>query len=71
MLSTHKFVAKNHALRTLIAAAYNLNPRAISGGPAWMNTDHYDIVAKTPGDSRPTLDQQMAMLRKLLAEEPS
>ena len=33
MQSTHDFAAKNHALKTLIAAAYNLHPGAIAGGP--------------------------------------
>jgi uncharacterized protein (TIGR03435 family) len=68
MESTHQLVARNHALNTLIAAAYNLNPRAISGGPAWIESDHYDILAKAPGEVRPNLDEQMAMLRKLLAD---
>jgi uncharacterized protein (TIGR03435 family) len=68
MESTHQLVAKGHALNTLIAAAYNLNPRAISGGPAWIESDHYDILAKAPGEVRPNLDEQMAMLRKLLAD---
>ena len=67
MESTHEFAAKNHALKTLIAAAYNLSPRAISGGPAWVDSDRYDIVAKAPGEVRPNLDEQMAMLRELLA----
>jgi uncharacterized protein (TIGR03435 family) len=68
MQNTHEFAAKNHALKTLIAAAYNLNPRAISGGPAWVDSDRYDIVAKAPNEVRPNLDEQMSMLRKLLAD---
>jgi uncharacterized protein (TIGR03435 family) len=68
MQSAHGFAAKNHTLKTLVAAAYNLSPKAISGGPAWVETDHYDIVAKAPGEVRPNLDEQMAMLRKLLAD---
>jgi uncharacterized protein (TIGR03435 family) len=68
MLSTNEFAAKNHAIKTLIAAAYNLSPRAISGGPAWVDSDHYDIVARTPGGVRPNLNEQMAMLRKLLSD---
>lgn len=68
MESAHQFVAKGHALNTLIAAAYNLSPKAISGGPAWIDSDHYDILAKAPGEVRPNLDEQMAMLRKLLAD---
>jgi uncharacterized protein (TIGR03435 family) len=68
MLSTTEFAARNHTVKTLIAAAYDLNPQAILAGPAWVESDHYDIVARTPGTVRPTLNEQMAMLRKLLAD---
>jgi len=68
MQTANRFEARNHALRTLIAAAYNLSPQAISGGPSWVDSDRWDILAKTPGDVRPTLDEQMSMLRRLLAE---
>jgi hypothetical protein len=54
MQSTHEFAAKNHALKTLLAAAYNLNPTAISGGPAWVDSERYDIVAKAPSEVGPT-----------------
>jgi uncharacterized protein (TIGR03435 family) len=68
MQGTNRFVAKNETLKLLIAAAYNLNSREISGGPAWVDSDHYDILALTPGETRPSRDEQMAMLRALLAE---
>jgi uncharacterized protein (TIGR03435 family) len=68
MQSADRFVARNHALKTLIAAAYNLSPRAVSGGPDWVDSEHYDILAKTPGEVRPNLEEQMKMLRKLLAD---
>ncbi len=68
MEGTHRFIGKNYTLKLLIAAAYNLNPRAISGGPPWIESDHYDIVAVTPGELRPTRDEQMAMLRTLLSD---
>jgi len=68
MQSTNRFQARNHSLKTLIQAAYNLTPRAVSGGPAWVETDKYEIVAETPGNVRPSLDEQMAMLRRLLAD---
>lgn len=68
MQGVNRFVEKDYTLKLLIAAAYDLNPRAISGGPSWMESDHYDIEALTPGDSRPDHDQQMAMLRNLLAD---
>jgi uncharacterized protein (TIGR03435 family) len=66
MQSTHQFLARGYTLRALVSAAYNLPPRAISGGPDWVDLERYDILAATPGETRPNLDEQMAMLRKLL-----
>ena len=66
MQSADHFAAHNHAVRTLIAAAYDLSPQAVSGGPAWVDSDRWDILAKTPGQVRPNLEEQMAMLRQLL-----
>jgi uncharacterized protein (TIGR03435 family) len=68
MQGTNRFIGKDYTLKLLIAAAYNLNSREISGGPDWAESDHYDIVAVTPGEVRPTRDEQMAMLRNLLAD---
>lgn len=68
MQSAHELIAHNHTLKTLIAAAYNQSPHAISGGPGWVDSEHFEILAKTPGEARPRLEEQMAMLRKLLAE---
>jgi uncharacterized protein (TIGR03435 family) len=68
MQGNDRFVAKNYTVKLLIAAAYDLNPREISGGPEWVESDHYDILAATPGTARPSHDEQMAMLRTLLAD---
>jgi uncharacterized protein (TIGR03435 family) len=68
MQSAHRFQVVNYTVNGLIAAAYNLNPRAISGGPAWADSELYGIVAGTPGELRPTYDDQMAMLRRLMTD---
>ena len=68
MESVHRFLAKNYTLKLLIAAAYDLNPKAITGGPAWVDDAKFEIHAVTPGETRPTRDQQMAMLRTLLED---
>jgi uncharacterized protein (TIGR03435 family) len=68
MQGTNRFVEKAYTLKLLIAAAYNLNPHVISGGPEWVDSEHFDITALTPGDVRPTRDEQMGMLRKLLTD---
>ena len=68
MQSADRFEAHNHAIRTLLAAAYDLSPQAISGGPPWVDTERWDVLAKTPGQVRPNLAEQMSMLRQLLRE---
>lgn len=68
MQGTNRFVVKYYTLKLLIAAAYNLSPKVISGGPEWADSDHFDILALTPGETRPGHDDQMAMLRTLLTE---
>jgi uncharacterized protein (TIGR03435 family) len=68
MQGNNRFVENAYTLKLLIAAAYDLNPRTISGGPGWIESDHYDIVAVTPGEVRPTHDEQMSMLRNLLTD---
>ena len=41
-----RFTATNVTLRMLIRNAYQLQDFQISGGPGWLNSDHFDIVAK-------------------------
>lgn len=68
MNGVNRFVAKDYTLKLLIAAAYDVNPKAVLGGPGWVESEHYDITAVTPGETRPSRDVQMAMLRGLLTE---
>jgi uncharacterized protein (TIGR03435 family) len=68
MEGDNRFIAYHFTLNLLIAAAYDLNPRTISGGPKWVDSDHFDILGVTSGGTRPSREQQMAMLRTLLAD---
>jgi uncharacterized protein (TIGR03435 family) len=43
-----RYVAINMPVRTLIMRAYRLLEFRLSGGPAWINTDRYDIVGLAP-----------------------
>jgi uncharacterized protein (TIGR03435 family) len=71
-----RFRATNVPLRELISAAYGtpqpLPAFQISGGPKWMESERFDIVAKAPGDPQPGPDgpprEMFTMLRNLLAE---
>lgn len=53
-------------LEVLIEEAYALYPYQISGGPHWVDTDKYDIVAKVHGKAN--FSQKMHMLQALLAD---
>ena len=49
--------------------AYDLHPRQIEGGPSWLGTEKFDIVAEAGGrDRHPTRAQFAIMLQKLLTE---
>jgi uncharacterized protein (TIGR03435 family) len=43
-----RFTATNVTLRVLIRNAYQLQDFQITGGPSWLSSDHFDIVAKIP-----------------------
>jgi uncharacterized protein (TIGR03435 family) len=68
MQGGHRFVVQNYTLKSLVGAAWELPARLISGGPTWINDEHYDIVAETSGSVRPNVDEQMSMLRNLLID---
>ena len=60
-------VAIRHAsMKELIQGAWNLEDYAISGGPNWIDSEYYDVVAKAPPNSS-THEMEM-MLQRLLAE---
>jgi uncharacterized protein (TIGR03435 family) len=63
-----QFVAKNASLRTLIATAYGVTSGEISGGPTWIDSDHYDITEVILSKLRTPLDAPTMMLQKILAD---
>lgn len=68
-----RFVATNLSLRDLIELAYKVRTFQVIGGPSWLGTDRFDIVAKAerelppfnPTDDIGPLDR---MLQALLTE---
>ncbi|HLW77806.1 MAG TPA: TIGR03435 family protein, partial [Bryobacteraceae bacterium] len=56
----------NMALKWIVMQAYRVQPDAIVGGPAWITSDKWDIVAKS--EKPATRAQQSEMLKPLLAE---
>ena len=54
-------------VKQMMMAAYGVQENMITGGPKWLDTDHYDIVAKAPPNtSLPTL---LLMTQSMLADQ--
>jgi uncharacterized protein (TIGR03435 family) len=67
-----RFTATNVPLRQLILMAYQVQPFQIVGGPNWITSDRFDIVAKAAGDVPPpapgVVGPMQLMMRTLLAD---
>jgi uncharacterized protein (TIGR03435 family) len=62
------FETRNSSLIDLIAFAYGVQARQITGGPEWMGHDRYDIKARPDFEGVPNPAQQRSLVRKLLAD---
>jgi len=70
-----RFNATNVAARTLVSYAYQLQEYQVLGGPSWLDSDRFDIIARAaenqplsppvPGGPPPTIQ---LMIRSLLAD---
>jgi uncharacterized protein (TIGR03435 family) len=63
----------NMPVRQLIVFAYQLQPAQVIGGPNWMASDRFDVVAKMEGDPAPVMpgsgpDPIQLAMRTLLAD---
>ena len=56
----------NVPLRQLIIRAYGVQPFQVIGGPDWMSSDRFDVIAKAEGAAAP--QEMNLMLRALLAD---
>ncbi len=65
------FSERASTVQDLIMEAYGVEDYQISGLPAWAQRpggEHYDVEARTPGESTATQAQLRLMLQSLLAE---
>jgi uncharacterized protein (TIGR03435 family) len=72
MMPGNRFNATNMPARALITIAYQLQQFQIVGGPPWLASERYDIVAKIAGEQAPFVPGQAnplsGALRSLLIE---
>jgi uncharacterized protein (TIGR03435 family) len=60
------FVATRKTVHLLIMTAYDVRTYQVVGGPKWMDSTLFDVVAKAPDDFE--MGQTRGMLRHLLAD---
>jgi uncharacterized protein (TIGR03435 family) len=61
-------ITTNETVRDLINLAYWLHPKQVTGGPAWMESEKYDMAGKPDAPGQPNVDQMKMMIQKLLAD---
>jgi uncharacterized protein (TIGR03435 family) len=61
-----RFAADSITTRTLIAFAWDVRVFQVSGGPGWLDSQRYDVVAKPDGDA--AVERIRRMVRAFLAE---
>jgi uncharacterized protein (TIGR03435 family) len=62
------FTTTNSSLSDLITFAYGLHARQVTGGPAWMESDKFDVTAKPDQEGVPNVTQLRTMVQKLLVD---
>jgi uncharacterized protein (TIGR03435 family) len=60
-----RFAAQNVTVKLLIAAAYEVQPSSVSGGPRWVDTARFDVEAKLED---PDAGREFVMVKALLAD---
>ncbi len=66
VLRAGKYVNRDVTMLELIEAAYKVKEDAIAGGPGWVTSDLFDIVAKVPEGTK--MAEANQMLQSLLAD---
>jgi uncharacterized protein (TIGR03435 family) len=61
-----RLILRQATMTNLIGFAYTANSPNVIGGPAWMDLDRFDVIAKTPNTT--SFDTARLMVRTLLAD---
>jgi uncharacterized protein (TIGR03435 family) len=61
-----RFEIRNATMLDLVRTAYSVEPEKVVGGPNWLGSDRFDVIAKVPAGT--TQENARLMLRDLLAK---
>lgn len=63
-----ELTAQNATLRDLIIFAYNVRSFQITGGPKWIDSEHYNVLARPPHGASTSNESNRIRMRALLAD---
>jgi uncharacterized protein (TIGR03435 family) len=66
VLREGRYFNRDATMLNLVVAAYGVPEDTISGGPGWLSSDLFDVIAKVPNGTTPATAN--VMLQNLLAE---
>jgi uncharacterized protein (TIGR03435 family) len=66
LISNGLYIYRDATVLNLIQAAYGITEDMVSGGPSWLKSDLFDVVAKVPAGTTP--ESLKIMLQSLLAD---
>jgi uncharacterized protein (TIGR03435 family) len=61
-------VTINTTLSDLITMAYNLHAKQLTGAPAWLDSEKYDLTVRPDVPGQPSVDQMKTIIQKLVAD---
>ncbi len=64
----NRFATEGTTFVDVFKYAYSVHPDQVVGGPAWLRTEKFDILADPETEKRPSSDQIKAMVQQLLVE---
>ncbi len=68
MVRGRQFSTINTSLADLITFAYGIHAKQITGAPAWVESEKFDLAAQPNGEGQPNDKQWKSMIQKLLAD---
>ena len=64
----NRFATEGTTFVDVFKYAYSVHPDQVVGGPEWLRTEKFDILADPETEKRPSSDQMKAMVQQLLVE---